>query len=155
MKLAGEQLRDAQSTSGQTSAETKDMALALRADMHADLSRITCESRKQSVHLKCWSSVPESSRTLPERWMMRLGRSLWTLKASWTVCQWLWQRRSRVRWLKLWPNRPPPGRKLGRGLGKLHTRKRSMWKNKPWLQALVCKPEPAIRETLVTLIYRP
>jgi hypothetical protein len=43
MKLAGEQLQDAQRKSGQTSAEAKDIALVLRADMHADLSRITCE----------------------------------------------------------------------------------------------------------------
>jgi hypothetical protein len=89
MKLAGGQLQDAQSKSGQTSAEAKDIALALRADMHADLSRITCESRKHSAHL---GVLPESSGTLPERWKMRLGRSLWALKASWTVCQWLWQR---------------------------------------------------------------
>jgi hypothetical protein len=38
MKLAGEQLQDAQRKSGQTSAEAKDIALALRAGMHADLS---------------------------------------------------------------------------------------------------------------------
>jgi hypothetical protein len=66
MKLAGEQLRDAQSASGQTSAETKDLALALRADMHANLSRITCESQKHSTHLKtveqCARELRDSSR---------------------------------------------------------------------------------------------
>lgn len=62
VKLAEEQLLDAQSITGVISAETKAIALGLRADTQASLSRITLQSQTNSAHLTTLEQYASESR---------------------------------------------------------------------------------------------